>query len=254
MHRRWFEMHLPDRGVEYRNRTDALHGIAIAGPRSRELLSRLTFNDVSPAAFKFRDIRRMVVGEIPAMVARVSFSGELGYEIYCAPQYQLRLFEAIEEAGSDLGLRIYGGRALMSMRLEKNWGVWTLDYRPDFTAAESGLDAFVAFDKEMEFVGKRAALEERAAGPKKKLVTLVVNTKDVDCVADEPIFHDGKCVGYVTSGGYGHWVKKSLAMGYVPAALAKDGTKLQVELLGDFYDAAVTGKPLYDPSGAHMRS
>jgi dimethylglycine dehydrogenase len=254
MHRRWFEMHLPDRGVEYRNRTDALHGIAIAGPRSRELLSRLTFNDVSPAAFKFRDIRRMVVGEIPAMVARVSFSGELGYEIYCAPQYQLRLFEAIEEAGSDLGLRIYGGRALMSMRLEKNWGVWTLDYRPDFTAAESGLDAFVAFDKEMEFVGKRAALEERAAGPKKKLVTLVVNTKDVDCVADEPIFHDGKCVGYVTSGGYGHWVKKSLAMGYVPAALAKDGTKLQVELLGDFYDATVTGKPLYDPSGAHMRS
>jgi dimethylglycine dehydrogenase len=142
----------------------------------------------------------------------------------------------------------------MSMRLEKNWGVWTLDFRPDFTPGESGLDAFVAFDKEADFVGKRAALEERAAGPKKKLVTLVVNTKDVDCVADEPIFHDGACVGYVTSGGYGHWLKKSLALGYVPTALAKDGTKLQIELLGDFYDATVTAKPLYDPSGARMRS
>jgi dimethylglycine dehydrogenase len=132
--------------------------------------------------------------------------------------------------------------------------VWTLDFRPDFTAAESGLDAFVAFDKEAEFIGKRAAREERAAGPKKKLVTLVVETKDVDCIADEPIFHEGKCVGYVTSGGYGHWVKKSLALGYVPTALAKDGTRLQVELLGDFYDATVTAKPLYDPSGRRMRS
>jgi dimethylglycine dehydrogenase len=193
------------------------------------------------------------VGLVPALVARVSFSGELGYEIYVAPQYQLRLFEAIEEAGKDLGLKIYGGRALMSMRLEKNWGVWTLDYRPDFTAAESGLDAFVAFDKPAGFIGKEAALAERKRGPSKKLVTLVVETKDVDCVADEPIFHDGQCVGYVTSGGYAHWVKKSMAMGYVPTALAKHGTRLEVELLGEFYPASVTATPLYDPNGGKMR-
>ena len=253
MHRRWFERYLPEKGAAYHNRTDDLQGIAIAGPRSRELLSRLTATDVSNAAFKFRDIKRMVVGLVPALVARVSFSGELGYEIYVAPQYQLRLFEALEEAGKDLGLKIYGGRALMSMRLEKNWGVWTLDYRPDFTAAESGLDAFVAFDKLAAFIGKEAALAERKRGPSKKLVTLVVETKDVDCVADEPIFHDGNCVGYVTSGGYAHWVKKSMAMGYVPTALAKHGTKLEVELLGEFYPATVTATPLYDPNGGKMR-
>ena len=96
---------------------------------------------------------------MPALLARVSFSGELGYEIYCASQYQLRLFEGIEEAGVDLGLKFYGNRTLMSLRLEKNWGVWTLDFRPDFTAAQSGLDAFIQWDK--DFIGKEAALAER---------------------------------------------------------------------------------------------
>ncbi|WP_208647106.1 glycine cleavage T C-terminal barrel domain-containing protein [Mesorhizobium kowhaii] len=156
-----------------------------------------------------------------------SFSGELGYEIYCAPHYQLALYEALEREGADLGLRAYGGRALMSMRLEKNWGVWTTDFRPDFTAAESGLDVYVAFDKQANFIGKAAAQAEREQGPDKKLVTLMVDTEDLDCVADEPIFHDGICVGYVTSGGFGHTVGKSLAMGYVPAALTAEGTKLR---------------------------
>jgi len=253
MHRRWFESHLPASGVSYANRTDDLQGIAIAGPHSRTLLSRLTREDCSAEAFKFRDIRQWVIADVPAIVARVSFSGELGYEIYCAPQYQLRLFEAIETAGADLGLKVYGGRALMSMRLEKNWGVWTMDYRPDFTAAESGLDAFVAFGKNADFIGREAALAERERGPKRKLVTMAVDTKDIDCIADEPIFHDGKCVGYVTSGGYGHWVKQSIALGYVPANLARDGTALEIELLGNFYQARVLGKPLYDPDGARMR-
>ncbi len=254
MHRRWFEMHLPAGGVSYHNRTDALHGLGIAGPKSRQLLARLTRDDVSAKAFRFRDIRRAVVGDVPVIVARVSFSGELGYEIYCAPQYQLRLFEALDGAGRDLGLRLYGGRALMSMRLEKNWGVWTLDYRPDFTAAESGLDAFVAFEKPADFIGKAAALAERKTGPKRKLVTLVVETQDVDCAADEPVFHGKACIGYVTSGGYAHWVKKSIALAYVPAELAKDGEKFEVEILGNFYPATLTARPLYDPDGQKMRS
>ncbi|MDO8352754.1 MAG: FAD-dependent oxidoreductase, partial [Aestuariivirga sp.] len=125
MHRRWFEMHMPETGVTYRNVTDELHGFAISGPKARTLLSRLTRDDVSNGALKFRDIRRMVVADVPVILTRVSFSGELGYEIYCAPQFHMRLFEALESAGADLGLKLYGGRALMSMRLEKNWGVWT---------------------------------------------------------------------------------------------------------------------------------
>jgi dimethylglycine dehydrogenase len=254
MHRRWFEMHLPEAGVTYRNCTDDLQGIAIAGPRSRELLSRLTRDDVSNAAFKFLDIRDSVVADVPVLIARVSFTGELGYEIYCAPQYQLRLFEGVEEQGRDLGLKLFGGRALMSMRLEKNWGVWTMDFRPDFTAAEAGLDAFMAYNKQADFIGKAAALKEKAAGPKRHLVTMTVETSDIDCIADEPIFHAGKCVGYVTSGDYAHWVKKSMALGYVPAGLAADGTRLEIELLGQFYPAQVQGKPLYDPHGRRMRS
>jgi dimethylglycine dehydrogenase len=258
MHRRWFEQHLPASGVRYRNRTDELHGLSIAGPRSRELLSRLTREEVSNEALAFRDLQVMSVGGVPAILARVSFTGELGYEIYCAPPYQLALFEAIERAGADLGLRLFGGRALMSLRLEKNWGVWTLDYRPDFTAAESGLDAFIRFNKPADFIGKAAAAAEKARGPEKRLVTLVVEAEgvpgEVDANRDEPLFHGGACVGYVTSGGYGHYTRRSIALGYVPAALARPGETFEVEILGERRPARVQAEPLYDPSGSRMRS
>ena len=253
MHRRWFERHLPESGVTYRNRSDELHGIALSGPRSHELLARITRDDVSANAFRFRDIRRTTVGGVPVLLARISFSGELGFEIYCGPQYQLKLFEEIGHAGADLGLGLYGARALMSLRLEKNWGAWTLDFRPDFTAAESGLDAFVRFDKEADFIGKAAALAERERGPEKRLVTLIVETGDIDCHADEAIFHDGGCVGFVTSGGYAHFVGKSVAMGYVPAALAVPDQSFEVEILGDLYPARLQAEPLHDPLGERMR-
>lgn len=251
MHRRWFESHLPDSGVAYANRSDAWHGIAISGPKSRTLLQRLVREDVGGDALAFRDVRQTFVAGVPAMLLRISFSGELGYEIYVAPQYQLRLFEAIEEAGADLGLRLYGSRALMSMRLEKNWGAWTLDFRPDFTAAESGLDAFIKWDK--DFVGKDAALAETKSGPAKKLVMMTIETDDIDVSNDEAIFADGKSVGYVSSGGFAHHVGKSMAFGYVPSALAADGTELQVEILGTLCPASVVGAPLYDANGGKMR-
>ena len=119
-------------------------------------------------------------------------------------------------------------------------------------AAESGLDDFIVWDK--EFIGKAAALAEREAGPQKRLVTMVVDTDDVDVSNDEAILKDGECVGYVTSGGYAHHVGKSMALGYVPTALAADGTALQVEILGESYPATVTARPLYDPTGARMRA
>ncbi|MDH5796996.1 MAG: FAD-dependent oxidoreductase [Paracoccaceae bacterium] len=251
-HRRWFEKHLPDHGVSYANVSDDFHGFALSGPKSRDLLARITRDDVSNDTLKFRDIRRTFVGGVPVILVRLSFSGELGYEIYCAPQFQLRLMEAIEEAGSDLGLTFYGARALMSLRLEKNWGVWTLEYRPDFTAAESGMDAFIDWSK--DFVGKEAAEAERGTGPSKRLVTLTIDIDDRDVVNDEAILKDGKCVGYVSSGGYAHHVGRSMAMGYVPPELAADGTELDVEINGTFYPAQVVAHPLYDPNGSCMRS
>ncbi len=252
MHRRWFEMHQAGtEGVTYRNRSDEFHGIAISGPNSRELLSRICRLDVSVEALKFRDTRRTRVGGVPAILNRVSFSGELGYEIYCAPQFQLALFEAIEAAGADLGLKLYGARALMSLRLEKNWGAWTLDFRPDFTAAQSGLDMFINWDK--DFIGKAAAEAEAASGPDKKLVTMIIDTDNIDVSNDEAIFAGDDCVGYVTSGGYAHHVGKSMALGYVPPELAADDTELEVEILGAKYPARVTAAPLYDPNGGRMR-
>mgnify|MGYP000055909289 CR=1 FL=1 len=162
------------------------------------------------------------------------------------------LLEEIEKNGKNLGLKIFGGRALMSMRLEKNWGAWTLDLRPDFTAAESGLDFFINWNK--EFIGKKAALNEKRQGPNKKLVTMTVDTEDIDVTNDEAILKDKKCVGYITSGGYAHHVKKSMALGYVPIELSKHNTSLDVEINGKLYLAHVTNRPLYDANGGKMKN
>ncbi len=252
MHRRWFEQHISDFEVTYRNCSDEFHGIAISGPRSRDLLKQITRKDGMAETMKFMAIRRTFAGGVPVVLARISFTGELGYEIYCAPQYQLKLFEEIEAAGSQLGLKWYGARALMSLRLEKNWGVWTLDFRPDFTAHEAGLDIFIDWEK--DFIGKQATLVEKKTEPVKKLVTMTIETQDIDVVNDEAVLKDGNCVGYVSSGGFAHHLKKSMAMGYVPPELSSDGTTLEVEINGEFYPATVIARPLYDAGSAKMRS
>lgn len=249
-HSRWFQKDLPT-DVSYANVSDDWHGIALSGPKSRQLLARITRDDMGAEAFKFRDLRQTFVGGVPVILNRISFSGELGYEIYCKPQYLLRLSEAIEDAGSDLGYRWYGARALMSMRLEKGWGVWTLEYRPDFNAVESGMDAFINWKK--DFIGKEATQTIRAAGVKQTLVTMTIDVDGIDVSGDEAILKDGKAVGYISSGGYAHRVKRSMAMGYVKHENAAPGTALQVEILGEMYSAQVLGAPIYDPSGENMR-
>jgi len=251
MHRRWFESKLDSYDLSYANESQRYHGLGLSGPNARELLARITRDDVSNEGLKFRDIRRTFVGSVPAILTRLSFSGELGYEIYVAPEYQLKLYQSIVAAGADLGLKNYGLRALMSLRLEKNWGAWTLDFRPDFSAVQSGLDAFVDWDK--EFIGKSAALAERDAEPTIKLVTMTIDTDDIDVSNDEAILKDGACVGYVTSGGFAHHVGQSMALGYVPAALAAAGTEVEVEINGEMYPARIVAEPLYDPGGEKMR-
>ena len=250
-HRRWFEKDLPE-DVQYQNVSDDWHGVALSGPNSRRLLQSITRDAVSEESMAFRDVRECFVGGVPVILNRISFSGELGYEIYCKPQYLLRLATAIEEAGAELGYRWYGARALMSMRLEKSWGVWTLDYRPDFDALQSGMDAFIDWNK--DFVGKDATQKLKTASPDRKLITMVVDVEGIDVSGDEAILSDGQSVGYVSSGGYAHHVKKSMAMGYVNADMASPGQVLQVEIMGVMYDAEVLGGPVYDANGAHMRA
>ncbi|MEO0343760.1 MAG: FAD-dependent oxidoreductase [Pseudomonadota bacterium] len=250
-HRRWFETSLTA-DVTYANVSDDWHGVALSGPKSRDLLSAITREDVSAEGFKFRDLRQTFVGGVPVILNRISFSGELGYEIYCKPQYLIKLAHAIEEAGAPFGYRWYGARALMSMRLEKGWGVWTLEYRPDFNAVESGMDVFINWKK--DFVGKAATEAFRKDGVAQKLVTLTIDVDGIDVSNDEAILKDGEAIGYVSSGGYAHRVGKSMAMGYVSSENAQPGTHLHVEILGEMYDAEVQGPPVYDANGANMRA
>ena len=249
-HARWFARTLPD-DVFYENQTGDWHGIALSGPNSRALLADITRDDVSAEALKFRDMRQTFVGGVPVILNRISFSGELGYEIYCRPQYLIKLSEAIEAAGSAHGFSWYGARALMSMRLEKGWGAWGLEFRPDFNAVESGMDSFINWNK--DFVGKAATEQFAKDGVARKLVTLVIDTP-IDVTLDEAILHNGEAVGYISSGGYAHHVGKSMAMGYVSSEYAVAGSQLDVEILGEMYKAEVQSAPLYDPEGLKMRS
>ena len=250
-HMRWFEQHPPPPGTYIRPLPHALTGFMIAGPKSRELLQRLVFEDVSHQAFKFFAAREMVVGLAPATVLRASYTGDLGYEIWVTPDYQVTLYDALVEAGRDLGLRHFGNRALMSLRLEKAYGAFFREFRPDYTPMESGLDRFVAYDK-ADFIGREAALKDRATPPKKKLVPLIVET-DVEVVGYESVMKGDDAVGQVTSGGYAHWAGKSMAMAYVDPALAKDGETLSVLIFGKACPAVVAMQPLFDANGGRQR-
>jgi dimethylglycine dehydrogenase len=252
-HMRWFEEHLPGAGIALRSLRTELLGFAIAGPRSRELLARLTPYDVSNQAFPFLTIRPMEVGAIPALVGRISFSGELGYEIWVRADYQLALYDLLMQAGADLGIRPYGARALTSMRLEKSFGNWARDFRPIYGPCEAGLDRFIAYEKP-NYIGREAALKERAQGPQRRLVTLVVAAKGADAIADEPVFANGEPIGWITSGGYGHRIEQSLALAYVPSPLAQTKNELEVEILGERRAAVIADRPPYDPDGGRMRS
>ena len=249
MHRRWFESHINKFNLSYNNRSDEFHGLSIAGPRSRELLQKITRDDVSNTKLKFRDSRHMFVGGVPAIVNRISFTGELGYEIYVAPHFQLKLYEEIMEAGKEFNIKPFGGRALMSMRLEKNWGAWTLDYRPDFTAKETGLNTFINWDK--EFIGKENAKKDNSSN---QLVPLIVQTNDIDVTNNEAVMKKDKSIGYVTSGGFAHYVNKSIAFSYVNKKEIQSDKGIQIEINGDLFNCSIINEPLYDPSGQKMRS
>ncbi len=254
-HMRWFERHLPTDGSVSIHRFDqGLIGLAIAGPRARELLARLTDEDLSNAAFKFMDHRAADVADVPAMINRVSYTGELGYEIWVRPEYQRRLYRQIRAAGRTLGLVLFGMRALLSMRLEKNYPTWFRELRPIYGPFEAGLDRFVDLGKP-DFIGRAAACEEKKTGGRLRRVSFAIDATDADALGDEPIWYGGEVIGWVTSGGYGHRVDRSLAQGYVPAALAADTAEhaFQIEILGERRAARILSEPPFDPEGSRMR-
>ncbi|HWW33178.1 MAG TPA: FAD-dependent oxidoreductase, partial [Steroidobacteraceae bacterium] len=252
-HLRWFWQADPPADVFVRSLAATLNGVSIAGPRSRELVQRLVRIDLSGGVFKLFQVRETAVGFAPAILSRAGFTGELGYEVWTTPDYFATLYDDLMEAGGGLGLRLFGGRALSSLRLEKGYGSFQKDFRPDYTAAETGLDRFVDFDKP-DFVGRAAVRAERAAGPKRRFVVMEVDALDAEVIGYESIMQDGAAVGYVTSGAFGHCVGKSLAAGYVPAALARDGARFEIDILGEMRTATLRLEPLYDPQGQKLRS
>ncbi|QYK40119.1 MAG: FAD-dependent oxidoreductase [Paracoccaceae bacterium] len=251
-HHRWFESHLED-GVRVENISDIRTGFQIAGPRARELLSRVTRADVSAGKFRFMDTRRMTVGMADCLVQRVSYTADLGFEIFCDAPSQRHLWQTLWTAGQDLGLRPFGMRAMMSLRLDKWFGSWGREFSPDYTPAETGLDRFIRWNKTADWIGKAAATAEKAAGPKRRLATFIVDADQADVTAWEPIWLDGTVQGFCTSGGYSHTTGQSVAYGFLPADRLQDGQTAEIEILGDRRPARVHLAPIWD-DGGRMRA
>jgi dimethylglycine dehydrogenase len=252
-HMRWFTEHLPQQGVTIRNLSDDWMGFAISGPKSRALMSRLVNVDLGNATFPFLSCAEMEVGMAPAMVARLSLTGELGYEINVPVAHQRALYDALRGASTDLGLKSIGNRALDSLRLEKSYGIWSTEFTPSYSPEMSNLRHHVAFDKG-DFIGRDAALRQREKGVDRVLVTLRIDAKDADASGFEPVKRDGKLVGFVTSAAYGHHVGQSLALAYVDKGLLGTGAPLTVDVIGENRPAILLSEPAYDPQGARLRS
>ena len=249
-HMRWFQQHQKD-GVTVENISDKRNGFQIAGPKAREVLAACTRADVSD--MRFMDVRRMVVGMTDCIVQRVSYTGDLGFEIYCDPMAQRQLWWTLWQAGQAHGMVPFGMRAMMSLRLDKFFGSWMHEFSPDYTPAETGLDRFITFGKDADFIGRAVAEAERADGPARRLVAFEVDADDADVNAYEPIWLDGKVVGFCTSGGYSHHTGKSIAMGFLPTDRIADGLQVEIEILGQMRKAGVISTPPFDADGARMR-
>ena len=256
-HPRWFLAHLPE-GSPIRFETLALSmvGLTVAGPRSRDVLQKLTDTSLATKDFPFMSFRRVNIGMAPVWLSRMTYTGDLGYEILIAPEYQRYLFDLIWDAGKEFDMRMFGFRALITMRLEKNFGTWYREFRPIYTPLESGMERAMKFDH--EFIGRAAVEAEMKTGPARKLVMFRVDVdkdKPADVLGDEPVFHNGEVVGWITSGGYAHYSGVSLALGYIPAALAAEGTTgFEIEIIGNMRPAHLQLEPVLDPSGSRMRA
>jgi dimethylglycine dehydrogenase len=259
-HSRWFIDHLPvgeaAGSVRFEVLALSLVGLSLAGPSARDVLQSVTRASLATEDFPFMAFRRIDVGMISAWVGRMTYSGDLGYELWVRPEEQRALFDLLWSAGQPYGMRLFGFRALMSLRMEKSFGTWFREFRPIYTPLEAGMDRYLKLDH--DFVGRPALEAEMARGPERRLVTLVVEPhaeEPADVIGDEPIWHDGTVVGWVTSGAYAHHSACSLALGYVPAALAEPGAgDFEIEIIGHRCPARLQPEPVFDPEGLRMRT
>ena len=252
VHERWLRRHL-EAGIDIENISDRRTGFQIAGPMARTVLAEVTRADVSAEAFLFMDVKRMTVGMCDCIVQRLSYTGDLGYEIYTDAMDQRSLWDTLFAAGQKHGMRPFGMRAMMSLRLDKFFGSWLSEFSPDYTPAETGMDRFVAFNKGADFIGRSAVEAERQSGAARKLVIFEVDADDADAVGYEPVWIDGEVKGFCTSGGYSHTAQKSIALALVDGASLSDDLEAKIEILGDMRPAKRIHQMLFDADGARMR-
>nr|MBA2359652.1 aminomethyl transferase family protein [Actinomycetota bacterium] len=244
----WIRSHAPEDGsVRVENLTSQLACLGIWGPKSREILEPLT----GPLDFPYMRARELAVGSVPCLALRVTYVGELGWELYCPTEFGLRLWDTIWEAGREHGLLAGGYKAIDSCRLEKGYRVWGADITPEDTPWEAGLGFAVKLDKG-DFIGRDALVEKRE--PERRLVCIALEDPRSVALGSESVRIDGDLVGRVTSGGYGYTVEKSIAYAYVPAANAEVGQPVEVEIFGEWIPGAIAAEPLYDPKSERVRA
>lgn len=253
-HTRFFGAVERPEGVTFESLTEALCGFNVAGPKSRELLQRLTNASLATEDFPFMRSKRITVAGVEAVALRVSFTGDLGWELHCKTEDQLKLYTALIDAGREFGAGPVGSRALMSLRIEKGYGSWSREYSPEYWPQEVGLAALCKMDK--EFMNKQAAQEVMQNAPREELMLLALDEADVtrssaDATGGEPIFKNGEPVGHVTSGAYGYSVGQSLALAFLKNA--QPGDAVDVMVLGQPHGAKVLHEPPFDPRGERLR-
>ncbi|WP_422001299.1 GcvT family protein [Roseovarius mucosus] len=250
VHMRWFAQNEAT-GVRVENISDRLNGFQIAGPKAREVLMACTRDPLGEMGFM--DVRRATVGMVDCLVQRVSYTGDLGYEIFCDPMAQRALWDVLWSTGQKHGMQPFGMRAMMSLRLDRFFGSWLNEFSPDYTPGETGMDRFISFTKNTDFFGRAAAEAERATGAARKLVAFEVEALDADVNGYEPVWIDGEVRGFCTSGGYSHHAGKSIALALIPADLAEAGLEAEIEILGHKRAAKILTEALFDVDGARMR-
>ncbi|XP_048964304.1 dimethylglycine dehydrogenase, mitochondrial isoform X4 [Canis lupus dingo] len=243
---RWIEEEAVNGGydVEIKNITDELGVLGIAGPHARKVLQKLTAEDLSDDVFKFLQTKSLKVSDIPVTAIRISYTGELGWELYHRREDSAALYDIVMDAGQEEGIDNFGTYALNALRLEKAFRAWGSEMNCDTNPLEAGLDYFIKLNKPADFIGKQALKQIKAKGLKRRLVCLTLATDDVDPEGNESIWFDGKVVGNTTSGTYSYSIQKSLAFAYVPIELSKVGQQVEVELLGRNYPASIIQEPL----------
>ena len=251
----WIRSHLPeDMPVRVRDVTSGRACFGLWGPRARDILAPLTKDDVSSDRFPYMTAREISVAEIPLLALRVTYVGELGWELYPAAEYGRALWDRLWTAGRDHGLVAGGYRAIDALRLEKGYRVWSSDITPEETPYEAGLGFAVRLDKGVDFMGRDALVAAKAAGPKKRLRCLVLDDPRSVALGNEPVRLDGQIVGRVTSGGYGFAVERSIAYAYLPPDGTAVGTRGEVEVFGEWVGFVVAREPLWDPEGGRIRA